>query len=439
MNVRPGRSLVATTALCLALAFAGHFHPLPLVGIPLVAAAAAVAAVIDYLWTIRLHERLRVACTMPVSAGRCASFAALVEIAGGAKKLHATLRVVLPPETRPDVWLENLVIDGPAARPVERMFCIELRGKYRFGPVFIRIKSPFRMLEIDRRHDVSAEIRILPEVLVSREYLSKRMLVDTRLFDDRNRTHLRGEGIEFETISAYSRGDDQRKIDWRASARHGQLMVRRYNIERHRDVLLLLDCGRLMGTRVGNGTKVDCAVNSALMLGRAAVERGDRPGLGVFDDRVITYQPPSGGKRTMRMLVDRLYDVKSNFAETNFNRMFATLEARQTRRALIVILSDIVDAETSVFFRSALARLNKRHLVLYAALRTPLIREIAESEIGGLHDAARKAVAFRLLREREKALFAMHAGGLLVLDVEPDKLTVPLLNKYIEVREKNLV
>ena len=210
--------------------------------------------------------------------------------------------------------------------------------------------------------------------------------------------------------------------------------MRRYQIERHRDLIVLVDCGRLMGADARKGTKLDCAVDAALRLVRVAARGGDRCGLGIFDDRVLGYLRPIGGQAVMPTFLASLYAVKSHWREIDFSAMFATVQARQTKRAMIVVLSDVVDAETSGRFRTSLVRLAQRHVVMFAALQTPLFREQIEAPLKSLADGFKKSVTFRILREREQAIHELRRGGVHVLDVEPSQLTVPLVNQFIELR-----
>jgi uncharacterized protein (DUF58 family) len=119
--------------------------------------------------------------------------------------------------------------------------------------------------------------------------------------------------------------------------------------------------------------------------------------------------------------------------------MFAALQAKQSKRSLIVVLSDLVDAETSTRFRTSMAALARRHLVLFVALQTPLLRGILEAPVASVHDATEKALTFRLLRERERALHSIKRSGVHVLDVEPRQLTISLINQFIDLRQQNLL
>ena len=151
------------------------------------------------------------------------------------------------------------------------------------------------------------------------------------------------------------------------------------------------------------------------------------------------YLPPVTGASSLHALTDSVFAVQSDFRESDFGPMFATLQSRQAKRSLIVVLSDVSDEETSQQFRASLARLGRRHVVLFAALRTPLLNRILTEPVETLVDGAKKAVTFRLLRERQLALQSLQHGGVFVLDVEPNQLTVPLVNQFIELRQRNLL
>ncbi|MCB1155646.1 DUF58 domain-containing protein, partial [bacterium] len=129
-----------------------------------------------------------------------------------------------------------------------------------------------------------------------------------------------------------------------------------------------------------------------------------------------------------------LYDRQPRWRETNFATAFAALQTRQTKRSLVVVLSDLVDADTTMRYRSALVRLRRRHRVVFVAMRTPLLGEIVRTPLRDEHDLARKVVVLNLLREREAALHALSKAGVDVLDVEPSKSLVPLINRYLEIR-----
>jgi uncharacterized protein (DUF58 family) len=450
--------------------------------------AIPVPVFLDYLALRRTCNAISVRRELPVCAGRGSPFRVALHLACSVgRDVVGELRDCLPVSADPAYWHERFELSPGKEREFACQVRIPTRGLHAFGPVWVRVRGATGMLESQRSYDCPGEVKVLPDGAGSREAIRKDALAEQRILDEMTRARLRGEGLEFESISEYRAGDDPRRIDWRSSARQRRLMVRRYQLERHRDVVILLDCGRLMvasaasaspGTRplphgpgqeagqpappprsvrgqvaapplrgggagarlkAGEPTKLDCAVDSALMLCRVALEKGDRCGLGIFDDQVLGFLPPLSGPGAYRVLLESVYDIRSRWRETDFSPMFATLQRRHPKRSLVVVLSDAVDADTSVRFRSALVALARKHVLVFAAIQTPLMRELVAEPIGSSLDVSRKAVTFRLLREREKALRSLELSGVHILDVEPGRLTVPLVNRYIELRERNLV
>lgn len=440
MKIRPGPTLFAFGGGLLALGVLTFVWPAAAWLVAPAILFLPVPLLVDYRGLRRSRGAVTVERELPVCVRRGAPFRAVLRLASSAPvDVVGEIRDCLPAEADPPYRRERFVLPAGGKRELACRVRIPRRGLCAFGPVWIRLRGATGMLEWQWSLECCGEVKVLPEGAVSREALRKDALAERRILHEWTRTRLRGEGLEFESISEFRENDDPRRIDWRSSARLRRLMVRRYQLEQHRDVVVLLDCGRLMVASAGDGTKLDCAVDSVLMLGRVALEKGDRVGLGIFDDRVLGFLPPVSGPEAYRVILDSVYDVRSRWRDTNFGPMFAALERRHPKRSLVIVLSDIVDADTTDRFRSALVTLARKHVLVFAAIQTPLTEEIVRSPVASSLDVSRKAVVFRLLREREKALHSLEHAGVHVLDVEPGELTVPLVNKYIELRERNLV
>jgi uncharacterized protein (DUF58 family) len=194
-----------------------------------------------------------------------------------------------------------------------------------------------------------------------------------------------------------------------------------------------------MGADVGRGSKLDCAVDSALNLARVVLQSGDRCGVAAYDRDVRGFLPPLAGTNALRSLTECIYDLETQWQESDFTPMLAQLRYRQAKRTFLIFLSDLGDAETSQRTCASLIQLQRQHLVLFTALRTPLVGRIVHEPIAEPRDAARKAVAFRLLRDRRRALHNLSRNGVHVVDVEPTQLTTPLINQFINLRQRNLL
>jgi uncharacterized protein (DUF58 family) len=403
-------------------------------------AVAAGVAVLDYRALRTAFRTIRIERALPAAIGRDLRFPVELHVVNGAPTSHmAELRDVVPGVAVPAFQVHAFRLPAAGRHSLTAPFRIPVRGLFEFGPVWLRLTGPFEVLEAQRSVVCPGIVKVLPEGFSSAEGLRQDERAELLRLDKVSRVRQTGVGTEFETLSEFRPGDDPRRIDWKTTARYRRPVVRRFQVERHRDVMIVIDCGRLMGADAGRGSKLDCAVDSALLLCRTALESGDRCGLALFDDRVLGYRPPLSGPRALGSLVDSVYNVQSRWAESDFGLMFATLQSRQAKRSLVVILSDIVDVETSARFRTSLASLAKRHVVLFAGLQTPLLRQIVREPVATLLDGSRKAVAFRVMRERDEALRSLGRSGVQVLDVEPSRLTVPLINRFIELRQGNVL
>lgn len=439
MVVRPGANLIRAAAGMAAVSVLGLWFPVPaIVLVLLLATATAALCAVDYNALRRAFHGTIVKRRHPPVVGRNLPFEVEWAITATAPLPAGAFRDEAPSLARRR-FVHLPVEQGRASVTLADAQQIPRRGLHRLGPGWLRLTGPAGCLEGHEQRGEATTIKVLPEQYASRDELIKQSGDEVALLDKRVFTRQRGAGTEFESLSEYRAGDDPRRIDWRTTARQGRPIVRRYQIERHRDVMIVVDCGRLMGTLTDRGSKLDCAVDAALLLGRVALQGGDRCGLAMYDSDVRGYLPPVAGAASVNALAECAFALQVAWRESDFGPMFASLQRRQSKRALMVIVSDLVDAESSQHLRSSLVRLQQRHVVLFAALRTPLLDRVVEEPIDTMLDGARKAVAFRLQREREQALHSLHRAGIFVLDVEPTQLAAPLINAFIGLRARNLL
>jgi uncharacterized protein (DUF58 family) len=439
-TVRPGKNLLRmTVALAVSSIVAFFWSPILIVLVALFVVVAA-AAVREYGQLAQLLAGMSVERVLPPVIGRDAAFVAHLSVRNkNTSPILGELRDVLPPQVVPQLALRSISIPAGSMSVMEAVLRIPRRGRYEFGPVWIRLQGARGLLEAQKPFDCPGAIRVLPETFASREQMQKDMGADVRLLDQIQRTRQHGSGTEFESLHPYRLGDDPRRIDWRATARQQSLVVRHFQVERHRDVMIIIDNGRVMGADIGRGSKLDCAVDSALNLARVVLQSGDRCGIAAYDRKVLGFLPPLAGSSALRSLADCVYALQTQWYESDFTAMLTELRSRQAKRTFLIMLSDLGDAETSQRTCASLIQLQRQHLVLFAALRTPLLGRITREPIVAARDASRKAVAFRLTRDRRRALQALTHNGVHVVDVEPTQLTIPLVNQFIELRQRNML
>jgi uncharacterized protein (DUF58 family) len=243
-----------------------------------------------------------------------------------------------------------------------------------------------------------------------------------------------GEGRLFESLREWVPGDDPRHIDWKASARRRKVMTRQFEAERRQHVLLVMDTGRLLTADVGGVARLDYAVQAALELAYAAARYDDNVGIMAFADGVHHFVSPMRGQTGLKGVIDVLAVIEPTLVEPDYPGAFRYLAARNRKRALTVVFTDVIDRFASEALVANVATLRPRHLPLAVTLRNPDLDALAGSRPETSTDAYRKAAAEELLRARDEALGHMRRSGVMVLDVPPERAAQAVVQRYLELK-----
>jgi uncharacterized protein (DUF58 family) len=309
------------------------------------------------------------------------------------------------------------------------------RGNLSLGPIHIRALGPWKLAWRPATFEVEDVLRVQPGL----EDLKRERLPGLRpelVAEGLRRLRRWGEGSEFESLREYQLGDDPRSVDWKASARRPDLLVRNYQAERNQTVVLAIDAGRLMREWIGDRERLDYALSAALVLAERARSYGDRLGLIVFDDRVRTIMP--AGRVRLATLADAFAEVQSSLVEPNYPIAFATLKRTFRKRSLVLVFSDIIDGSASKALVHGLVGAAARHLPVAVTIRNPDIEAVADEAEGPLAPY-RRAAAEELLDVRAKALQVMRRAGVHTVDAPPRTSTAALLAKYAEIKGRGLL
>ncbi len=243
-----------------------------------------------------------------------------------------------------------------------------------------------------------------------------------------------GDGRQFESLREWVPGDDLHHIDWKATARRRVVMLRQYEVERRQQVLLVIDTGRLLSADVGGGARLDYVVRASLDLAYAASELGDEVGVMAFSQGVEHFVAPAPGRRGLKAVVEVLAVLEPHLVEPDYPGAFRYLALRNRKRALAVVFTDLIDRFASQALVANVAALRARHLPLAVTLRNPELDAVAALRPATSHEAYRKAAAEELLRARDDALAVMRQGGVVVLDVAPERAAESVVTQYLALK-----
>jgi uncharacterized protein (DUF58 family) len=312
------------------------------------------------------------------------------------------------------------------------------RGDYGFGDIVIRRRCPWGLVIKQDRVKATENVKVYPNINEARRHelsarRNRQMLLGAR------KTRVRGQGREFESMRDYVRGDEMRHISWMATARRGRLITRQYQIERNQSIVIMIDAGRLMTSRIEHLSKLDHAINAALAIGYVATRGGDNIGLLVFNRQVAAYLPPQRGHAQLAAMTEALYNIKAQMIEPSYARAFQYLSQNCKRRSLVVILTDLIDRDASAELLSYTATLLPRHLPLIVTIGDKDLRALVAEAPRKIADVYQQSVAEELLQQREEALARITELGGLALDVPAGQLSLRLVNQYLEVKERGLL
>ena len=326
----------------------------------------------------------------------------------------------------------------PALAGMEARYHVQplTRGDYTFGAVNLRYGSTLGTFRRQARYEIAADIRVYPNVLDVRKYdlLARRgLLMELGLRNAR----LGGAGTEFERLRDYTPDDEYRRINWKATARRNRPIAVEYETERSQHIVYVLDTGRLMRPPIGELAKLDYAINAALLASYVATLRGDQVGLLTFADEVGVYLAPAKGRSQFYSMLELLYNVRSEPVEADYGRALGYLGVKNKRRSLIVIFTDLVTLDAAQPLIAYTARLALRHLPLVVTMHDPHIAAMARAPAISAAAVYERAVAERLVDERRVILDTLNRAGVLTLDVEADKLSIAVINKYLELKSRS--
>jgi len=343
------------------------------------------------------------------------------------------------PETfRPD--LPNVEIVAPARAAQSASYPIEprSRGDARFGNVWLRYQSPLGLAERWARARLSQTVRVYPnieEAQKMRIYLirSRQIELEKRL------KRQRGHGREFESLRDYRDGDEFRDICWSVTARRGKLITKVHQIERSQTIWLVLDAGRLLRARVDRLTKLDYTISAALSLAQVAFYSGDRVALLAYGRKPQQRVGPGRGVPHLRVLMESMAQVRAESFEADHLLAAESLLSQQSRRSLIVWLTDLAETAATPEVIECAAKMATRHLVLLGIIGQPELRRVVAADPENASEMYRYTAALEVVQRRDLLLRRLRQQGALTLEVDASRMSTALVNRYLEVKERSLL
>ena len=351
----------------------------------------------------------------------------------GSSLLRVTLREALPHGLSGEFVPQTVLLDGGAQARFPVAFIGVDRGTHSLLPTGLRVSRRLSLLEVQSHEAAPADVVVVPGRPAGE---TAWLLTRAALLEEHGSqsSRIRGADWEFDAMREFVPGDEMRRVDWKASSRRNRPMVRQYRSERNAEVILALDCGRLMGSLIGGVQKLDLTMTPVLDLAAVALRRGERVGFMAFDSRPQVYLPPRAGLRQLSMMTEALGRLPAAEQPTSYLQAVSFLGRRQRKRSLVLVFTDFTDELSAEDLMVGLAALGRSHQLMFISVSDPHLESVFLDPSQETHALFQRAVAGQLLHERRRVLSSLEHRGVITLDAEPRQLSGPLIRRFLELR-----
>ena len=349
------------------------------------------------------------------------------------RRLDAGIHLQAPPSLGREPARARFVLGPGEWSEAEFRLSPTVRGYAQLGPVTVRTLGPWGLAGRQATLPVTALVKVYP-ALPGRRQIALRLNRSLFLRSGIRASASRGEGTEFDSVRPYHPDDEFRRINWRATARANEPISNTFRQERNQRLLILVDAGRTMATSIEGQTRFEHALDSCVALAELAGHLGDHVGMMAFSSRPLAVVPPRSGTVHARLILDQLFQIQPGLDASNYRRAFGLLLARFSRRALLVLVTELTEPAAMQSLFDAMPVLVRRHLVIVASMTDPGVDQLRARTPATSSEAYLKAASEALLLGRESSARRLRSMGALVVDQAPAELPGRLADEYLRLK-----
>ena len=341
----------------------------------------------------------------------------------------------LPVQFQERKWIRKTTIARNENHHVEYLLKPDTRGEYVFDDINVYVHAPLQLVK--RRYIFPARrvVKVYPSYVQMRRY---QLLAVSNRLQEAGVKKIRkiGQSMEFEQIKEYVRGDDYRTINWKATARKDGMMVNNYTDERSQQIYCLINKGRVMKMPFGGMTLLDYAINASLVLSNVALVKQDKAGIITFEKNLDTFLLADKKPTQMNLVLETLYRQKTDFLESDFEKLFSVIRNRVTNRSLLILFTNFESLESLEREMPALKKIAHYHLLLVVFFENTELKSVIEQNASSLEDIYIKTIAEKFAYEKRLMVKELHKNGIPSILTTPENLTVNTINKYLELKTR---
>ncbi|WP_440898183.1 DUF58 domain-containing protein [Amphibacillus sp. Q70] len=311
------------------------------------------------------------------------------------------------------------------------------RGLYPLKKVYLRYRSWLGLWEKQVTFDMDDTLKVIPNLTEARDYLqsAQKYLLHEGVKIRRQKTGLG----EFSKVRQYAVGDDPRKINWHQSAKLHQMMVNEYEPEHGKQVILMIDCGRMMGVELNKGNRLERSIEAALTVATAALDNGDYVSVVAFAKEIKVYVPPDKGLAHLQTILQAIYSLSVESSESNYLSAFQFIQTEQRKRSMVLLFSDInqffLDSQSLLLIK----QIRKKHLFLGIGITDQWKQKNIERSATTLNEAMRKTVAQQMELWNRRERIKWKNLGLDLIEAKEEDLAVTTVSYYIDQLNRGML
>jgi len=312
------------------------------------------------------------------------------------------------------------------------------RGEYYFGKLNIYVSSPLRLVARRFIFGEGQMVPAYPSYLQLRKY--DMMAFSNRLFDYGLKKIRRiGHTMEFEQIKEYVSGDDIRTINWKATAKKNQLMVNQFQDERSQSVYMVIDKGRAMKMPFNGLSLLDYAINATLVLSNIILKKQDKAGMFAFSRKVENRVAADRRSRQMQKVLETLYNIRTDFFESDFGRLYADIKKNVTQRSLILLYTNFETLDGLKRQLPYLKGIAKSHMLVVVFFENVELEQLTNQKAASVQEIYDQVIAEKFAFEKRLIVNELRKYGIYSVLTKPESLTIDSINKYLEIKARGLL
>lgn len=312
------------------------------------------------------------------------------------------------------------------------------RGEYDFGGLNIFVKSPIGLISRRYIFQKGAILPSYPSFIHLRKYELMALQNEFLLGGIRKIRRL-GHTMEFEQIKEYVRGDDIRTINWKATSKHNQLMVNQFQEEKSQRIFMLIDKGRTMQMPFEGLSLLDYAINATMALSHIILKKGDRAGLMAFSRKAENKVPLDGKLSHLKRISETLYNLQTDFAESDFGRLYQDTKFYITQRSLVLLFTNFETLDAVNRQMKYLRGIAKNHLLVVVFFKNSELQKMIHGNPQNMQEVYDEIIAEKFEFEKKLIIQELKKYGIHTIYTAPESLNIDLINKYLQIKAKGMI